>query len=427
MTNVFQIEPLERFESAAIRRPREIAHFSYDEDHKFRLDGSSLRYYYPPLLPADLSKGFDTFKELDDGNDDHLDGLLEALVAYERQKGMRTETDFITWRGMATKIMTVPFSKLDEWEMNATLFQGTIFVEENHAKKLESRRQQHSSGAARGNTSQDLMSFWGYKFETLSLIPNHWSETSREYIEGREDEVVSNYAQYCSIVRTGFGKLKLVLGGEVDAVMDFKSEDPSRPTNWVELKTTAEVNNDRDRVKLERKLLKFWAQSFLLGVPKIIVGYRSQQGILHRLEEMDTQSIPELVRLQGKNMWNGDVCIAFTSAFLQWLKQTVVTEGVWRIRKRANNPVIEVYKVEETGHGDILSQAFVAWRLNELPTSSVANGNGTHPLSEQATLPTPPEQEVLPLSTFSADDEELLRAKAELLKSMQVPRDKQPP
>ena len=90
--------------------------------------------------------------------------------------------------------------------------------------------------------------------------------------------VVSNYAQYCSIVRTGFGKLKMVLGGEVDAVMDYKPEDPSVPVNWVELKTTAEVRGEKDQVKLERKLLKFWAQSFLLGVPKIIVGYRTQQG-----------------------------------------------------------------------------------------------------------------------------------------------------
>lgn len=29
--------------------------------------------------------------------------------------------------------------------------------------------------------------------------------------------VVNNYAQYCSVVKTGFGKAKLVIGGEVDA------------------------------------------------------------------------------------------------------------------------------------------------------------------------------------------------------------------
>ena len=213
--------------------------------------------------------------------------------------------------------MVVPFSKLDSWEMNATLFQDTIFIEENHKKKLSSREEQYSAAARPGAMSQDLMSYWGYKFETLALLDKAWSETPRSYIESREEQIVSNYAQYCSIVRTGFGKVKMIIGGEVDAVMDFKPTDTSQAINWVELKTTAIVNNDRDQVKLERKLLKFWAQSFLLGVPKIVVGYRTQQGILERLEELDTQSIPESVRLKGKGLWDGQICINFASTFLE--------------------------------------------------------------------------------------------------------------
>jgi len=57
----------------------------------------------------------------------------------------------------------------------------------------------------------------GYKFETLCLLPQPWGETTREYIESRQHEVVSNYAQYCSVVQTGIGSSKLILGGEVDA------------------------------------------------------------------------------------------------------------------------------------------------------------------------------------------------------------------
>jgi RAT1-interacting protein len=201
--------------------------------------------------------------------------------------------------------------------MNATLFQNTIFIEENHKKKLSSRDEQYSAAAHPGAMSQDLMSFWGYKFETLALLGEPWSTTSRGFIESRENQIVSNYAQYCSIVRTGFGKVKMIIGGEVDAVLDYKPEDKTQPINWVELKTSAIVRNDRDQVKLERKLLKFWAQSFLLGVPKIVVGYRSQQGILERLEELDTQTIPEKVRNSGKGLWDGQICINFAASFLE--------------------------------------------------------------------------------------------------------------
>jgi RAT1-interacting protein len=48
-------------------------------------------------------------------------------------------------------------------------------------------------------------------------MPDQWDPTSRDFIEGREDMVVNNYAQYCSVVKTGIGKAKMVIGGEVDA------------------------------------------------------------------------------------------------------------------------------------------------------------------------------------------------------------------
>jgi RAT1-interacting protein len=91
--------------------PQEIACFSYDDKHKYRLDDSSIRYYYPPTLGADLSRGFDTFEKLDDTRDDHLDSLLKTIAAYEQQQGKRVEADIITWRGMMTKV-SVMFESL---------------------------------------------------------------------------------------------------------------------------------------------------------------------------------------------------------------------------------------------------------------------------------------------------------------------------
>ena len=162
------------------------------------------------------------------------------------------------------------------------------------------------------------------------------------------------------------------------SVWDCKPEDKDDPINWVELKTSAEIANDKDMLKYERKLLKFWIQSFLLGVPKIIVGFRSQNGILQRLEELDTKNIPGIVKRQGRGIWDGNLCINFTAAFLECegfttsdllttnaslgLKRTITTNGVWRIRRRERSPVIEVFKNEESGYGDILPPEFVEWR-----------------------------------------------------------------
>jgi RAT1-interacting protein len=98
-------------------------------------------------------------------------------------------------------------------------------------------------------------------------------------------------------------------------VWDSKPVDGG-PINWVELKTSADIRGDRDMVTFERKLMKFWIQSFLLGVPKIIVGFRSPNGILERVEEMATALIPAKVKREGRGTWDGNMCINFVSELL---------------------------------------------------------------------------------------------------------------
>ncbi|KAH6686293.1 RAI1 protein [Plectosphaerella plurivora] len=366
MSETFSIHPIGRFYAASqpVKRPKEFTCFSYDDNHEFHLDDSSMRYYYNPTLGTDLSQGFDTFIKHDDSKAEHLDSLLKTIKAHEEKTGAKIDANIVTWRGMMTKLLATPFEDRDGFEMNATLYQGCIFIEENHEFKEKSRREQ-ASQQRRGPHSQEVMQYWGYKFETLATLPTPWGETSRAYIEGRETEVVNNNAQYCSVVRTGIGSTTICIGGEVDAIWDSKPVQPGAPINWVELKTSAEMRpgNHRDVENFHRKLLKFWLQSFLLGVPKIIVGFRTQHGILSSLQEIQTATIPDTIARQERPAWNGDMCINFGADFLEWLRGTINDDGVWRIRRRPGAPHIEVFRVEEAGHGDILTDEFINWRI----------------------------------------------------------------
>ncbi|KAF4972297.1 hypothetical protein FZEAL_9624 [Fusarium zealandicum] len=398
MSTRFSVQPIGRFAgtSQPVKRPKEFACFSYDENHQFHLDDSSLKYYYTPQLGADLSKGFDTFQKQDDGGNEHLDSLLRTIVAHEKETGQKIDAHLVTWRGMMTKIMAVPFDQMDGFEMNATLYQDNtlttsplkdcIFIEENHDFKMASRANE-GNGKRRRGPPLEVMQFWGisqdfsgstrtsvadmrslgYKFETLSTLPAPWAETSRDFIENRENEVVNNKAQYCSVVRTGIGKSVLCLGGEVDAIWDSKPEEKGSPVNWVELKTSAEIRNSGDMEAFHRKLMKYWIQSFLLGVPRIIVGFRTRDGILVEAKDIETHRIPETVNAQPNPKWNADMCVNFAAAFLEsvaaGLTQNINDEGVWRIQRQPQSPTIELFKVEETGHGDILSDEFKDWRI----------------------------------------------------------------
>ncbi|RPB13605.1 RAI1-domain-containing protein, partial [Morchella conica CCBAS932] len=344
----------------------EITHFSYDDTHTLVHSAASLKSYYPPSLPAQLSNGFSTFIKHDDNIDEHLDGLLCALERLERRTGERTRADVVTWRGMMTKFMTAPFEGRDGWEMNVVVLQGTLFIEENHAYKQQSRGKQDRRG--------EEMSYWGYKFEALSTIPGNWDECPREVIEARDEEVVSNEAQFCSIVKTGFGDTRVVIGGEVDAVWNSNPPtDPNNPPIYIELKTSKiiDLNNPRDGVNYERKLLRFWAQSFLLGIAKVIVGFRDDSGTLRSLRTYETQELPGIARRSGRNLWDAKVSIDFTAGLLAWLRETVGGEEegvVWRVRFRARGDRVEV---ERTGERSFLTEGFVRWR-EELAAGSAA-------------------------------------------------------
>jgi len=239
-----------------------------------------------------------------------------------------------------------------------------IFIEEN--KTFRARQNEGSSRQNwRSPIPQEVMQFWGYKFETLSTLPAPWGETSREYIESRDEQVVNNKEQYCSVVRTGLGKTIMCLGGEVDAIWDSKPMIPGSPINWVELKTRAEIRSAQDQDVFEKKLMSFWIQSFLLGVPKIIVGFRTRDGILTKTEEIETVTIPSVVKRRASraSYWDGNACINFASSFLEWLRQTITDEGVWRIRLKPRSTQIEVFQIEEVGHGDILTEEFMNHRI----------------------------------------------------------------
>lgn len=63
-----------------------------------------MKYYYTPMLGADLSKGFNSFQKLDDSGDEHLDSLLATIMAHEKETGKKIDANVVTWRGMMTKV-----------------------------------------------------------------------------------------------------------------------------------------------------------------------------------------------------------------------------------------------------------------------------------------------------------------------------------
>lgn len=149
----------------------------------------------------------------------------------------------------------------------------------------------------------------------------------------------------------GNAKMRAFTHREHLLVWDSKPRVPGSPINWVELKTSQEIRGQGDMDAFNRKLMKFWIQSFLLGVPKIIVGFRTREGILAEVKEIETHTIPEIVNAGPNPQWNADMCVNFAAAFLdcKTFYMTTVSSPISREKKKKKRRELMrcVYRVEE--------------------------------------------------------------------------------
>ncbi|KAK3846263.1 MAG: RAI1 like PD-XK nuclease-domain-containing protein [Linnemannia gamsii] len=365
--NQFPVHPLDRFKvkCAPFRQPIEIGSFSYDEQRNFIMDDSQLKYYFPPDLtkPNNLSANYEKYISRDLTVDEHIDALLDALICIrerEQEQGdgekepnatSMTQANFICYRGLLTKIMCTPYARNEPWEMGATLYNGSIYIEEHvSAEKREN--------AAGHNDRHKLMSYWGYRFETICNISKPISELRRigktnTRKRSRLDGIVDTNLQYCTVARTKIGSNSIIMGAEVDCTSEPKKAPPHNPlSNYIELKTSRVISNAREQNSFERhKLLKFWAQSFLPGIPTIIVGFRDDDGNVITVKNFKTMEIPRLVR--GKEgAWDTTICINFLDAVLNFLRKQIKIDNPnisYTIRWAPPYKAIEVeYKGEST-------------------------------------------------------------------------------
>jgi RAT1-interacting protein len=88
----------------AYRRPALVSTYSHQPDRSIKHDDSSMMYYRESPEGVDLRYRFDERKEREEDEDEHLDGICEALqnVLEKGEQGER-KGGIITWRGMMTR------------------------------------------------------------------------------------------------------------------------------------------------------------------------------------------------------------------------------------------------------------------------------------------------------------------------------------
>ncbi|XP_064651593.1 decapping and exoribonuclease protein-like [Lineus longissimus] len=314
------------------REPREVGCFCLDESRQYHNDNHLLKFYRPPSntknLHLDLRLGYDTFIKQDDAGKisspiddllrwirDHPNKFLPPTITDAASPDARNRgkifTDFICWRGLLTKLLCTPFEEREGWIVSVVKFHDTYYMCEYETQERIDER---------NNTSQrqEEMSYWGYKFEQYVVASKPHGQP-----ENASTPVNSNPG-YNVVVRSRLESHSLVFAGEVDCC------DPDNPKTMVELKTSRLLTHPRQESSFMRfKLKKWWAQSFLVGIPKIICGFRDDDGIVRELKTYRTMEIPNMVR-DKPNMWNAGICFNFLNAFLSFVKKVMVMDNSTR-------------------------------------------------------------------------------------------------
>ncbi|KLO11415.1 RAI1-domain-containing protein [Schizopora paradoxa] len=356
--------------------PFQLISFSYTPTRELEFTDSALRYYAIPPHGADLSFRYDSWIKRPEERG-RLDGLLEACL-HERVFPETRRANVISWRGVMTKILTAPYEDRDGWELNVMNVADALYFEEH---TTEGKLKEKESMTPRNR----LQTYYGYAFESFatSATPSTSDDTSR-LPNGWSGDVNTN-VQWCSVVKTKLGKMRLLVGGEVDCVkgMSCNKKYTGQPNTFVELKTSMTIRGQTDEARFEKKLLKFYFQSFLLGVPEIVVGFRTPSGRIADLQTFKTIELPRLVRGK-KDAWDPNICLSWGDRFLTFLKtsidelrdqepnETPIQEGisdagahVWRVSFKPGKGV-DVRLLDDAGVQEVQNGED---RVGFLPTS----------------------------------------------------------
>jgi RAT1-interacting protein len=183
------------------------------------------------------------------------------------------------------------------------------------------RTQQEVESNSRPHENQRRGAFAGRRFEIFATHPREGASAR----DGDADRQVDEAQEFCSISSVTLGGKRLVVAAEIDCCEEAKAD--GTPGN-VELKTFRLLEREKDRFVFERfKLLAFWIQSYLVGTPKIVCGFRDEDFVVRKLQTFKTADLPGFGRKYWvrSGVWSDPITLAFKDMLLTHVCELVLS------------------------------------------------------------------------------------------------------
>lgn len=309
----------------------------------------------------DLTEGYIRLRDggvnhglsVDTGLTEFLEWIVRNKHQFQKTSGNQLSTDFVTFRGVLTTIMTTPYEQQEGWLICGSKFRGTVYI---CPFMSEEKKERETNRDDRFNQ----FCYGGYRFEEYISEPAVESSIVSSDLQIPQPRDPQYHNEYSCVVRSRLGPTSLVYAAEMDCLSKHLSpgEEPL-PKHFVEIKTTRTITNRRQWDYLcQYKMVKWWAQCYLIGIPKVIVGYRDNDMVVRDIQPFSVSELPKICN----TYWHTDVCIDFLNRFLQFVQETLKEEDnpkvVYEFSWSPGEDEIKVKKSED-GKRVILQDWFI--------------------------------------------------------------------
>jgi RAT1-interacting protein len=253
--------------------------------------------------------------------------------------------------------MCTPYENRDTWIINAIKFRGTIFL---CAEETIEKKNQKANETARDK----MFCRYGFKFESYIL-----AKSPTEDPPGN-NEPVNEGEEFCVMFQAQLNNKNILYGAEMDGV-EIKSTEKIKDiqqlqkASFVEVKVKRYEDNDRQAMNFYKfKGRNFWCQSFIVGIDKIHVGLRDDNGIVDDIKIYDLKELSNKAR--ASNFWHPNVCMNFLNDFLDKVSNDMKNvDDSNLIYQYSYNPRNNLVNLRRLNSSTFLSEEFIQF-LNNL-------------------------------------------------------------
>ncbi|XP_023338933.1 decapping and exoribonuclease protein isoform X2 [Eurytemora carolleeae] len=269
-----------------------------------------------------------------------LDNMLKWILLQRkesRETKQEINSNFICYRGVLRLIMNTPYEQREGWIIKVVRFKGTVYMMQIDTEEQKEKKKWTTE-------KEKTFCAWGYKFEQYMSVQE-------------KSAVVNENEEFCCMFRSKIGKYSFLFGAEMDG---YKAQDKQSigklvPNRFVEFKTSRRVENERqDRTLRKFKMIKWWAQCFLVGIEEVVVGWRDDAGIVEQVETLPVSSLPK----RGME-WRANVCANFLLEFITFIQQNLLRDSSDQVYNVSWDPR-SGFKVQQDSE-----QFFPPWFLAE--------------------------------------------------------------